>query len=130
MTRSLPDRQPVRVNRAIEGVRYEIRGALAARAIELEHQGFEILSLNIGNPGLFGYRTPESLRLAMIENLHQAEAYCHQKGIFPAREAVVMQQQTRGVILNHLNGNLNFVFILFIEIVIERTDGDSEVDAT
>jgi alanine-synthesizing transaminase len=37
------------------------------------------------------------MRLAMIENLGQSEAYCHQKGIFPAREAVVMQQQERGV---------------------------------
>jgi len=37
------------------------------------------------------------MRLAMIENLGQAEAYSHQKGIFPAREAVVMQQQDRGV---------------------------------
>jgi alanine-synthesizing transaminase len=27
----------------------------------------------------------------------EAEPYCHQKGIFPAREAVVMQQQTRGI---------------------------------
>jgi alanine-synthesizing transaminase len=33
----------------------------------------------------------------MIENLGEAEGYCHQKGIFPAREAVVMQQQERGV---------------------------------
>jgi alanine-synthesizing transaminase len=37
------------------------------------------------------------MRLAMIENLREADAYCYQKGIFPAREAVVMQQQTRGV---------------------------------
>ncbi|NNL95651.1 MAG: aminotransferase class I/II-fold pyridoxal phosphate-dependent enzyme [Xanthomonadales bacterium] len=34
----------------------------------------------------------------MIENLGSSEAYCHQKGIFPAREAVVMQQQHRGVL--------------------------------
>jgi alanine-synthesizing transaminase len=33
----------------------------------------------------------------MIENLRASEAYSHQKGIFPAREAVVMQQQARGV---------------------------------
>jgi alanine-synthesizing transaminase len=59
--------------------------------------GYEIVHLNIGNPGRFGFRTPETMRLAMIENLAQAEAYCHQKGIFPAREAVVMQQQSRGV---------------------------------
>jgi alanine-synthesizing transaminase len=78
-------------------VRYEIRGRLANRALELERKGYEILSLNIGNPGLFGYRTPETMRLAMIENLGSAEPYCHQKGIFPAREAVVMQQQNRGI---------------------------------
>jgi len=88
---------PVITNHILEGVRYEIRGELAARAVELERQGYEIISLNIGNPGLFGYRTPETMRLAMIENLGQSEAYCHQKGIFPAREAVVMQQQERGV---------------------------------
>ena len=33
----------------------------------------------------------------MIENMAAAEGYCHQKGIFPAREAVVMQQQARGI---------------------------------
>lgn len=90
-------RTQVKTNVILEGVRYEIRGDLAARAAELERQGFEVISLNIGNPGLFGYRTPETMRLAMIENLGQSEAYCHQKGIFPAREAVVMQQQGRGV---------------------------------
>jgi len=87
----------IQTNQALQGVRYEIRGDLAARAAQMERQGYEIISLNIGNPGLFGFRTPETMRLAMIENLHQSEAYCHQKGIFPAREAVVMQQQSRGV---------------------------------
>lgn len=78
-------------------VRYEIRGRLARRALELERMGYEIIALNIGNPGLYGYRTPETMRLAMIENLGASEAYSHQKGVFPAREAVVMQQQDRGV---------------------------------
>ncbi|MGA2366891.1 MAG: aminotransferase class I/II-fold pyridoxal phosphate-dependent enzyme, partial [Steroidobacteraceae bacterium] len=87
----------VRPSDSLKGVRYEIRGRLARRAHELERLGYEIISLNIGNPGLFGFRTPETMRLAMIENLSESEAYCHQKGIFPAREAVVMQQQGRGV---------------------------------
>lgn len=90
-------KQSVPTNKILDGVRYEIRGELAARATELERKGYEIISLNIGNPGLFGYRTPETMRLAMIENLGQSEAYSHQKGIFPAREAVVMQQQERNV---------------------------------
>jgi alanine-synthesizing transaminase len=89
--------QQIRSSEVLKGVRYEIRGQLANRALDLEKRGYEIISLNIGNPGLFGFRTPETMRLAMIENLGQAEPYCHQKGIFPAREAVVMQQQNRGI---------------------------------
>ncbi|MEO0366085.1 MAG: pyridoxal phosphate-dependent aminotransferase [Pseudomonadota bacterium] len=81
----------------LDDVRYEIRGTLSRRAHELEKLGREVVHLNIGNPGRFGFRTPETMRLAMIENLPNAEPYCHQKGIFPAREAVVMQQQSRGV---------------------------------
>jgi len=95
------------VSSVLSGVKYEIRGQLAHRAYELEKRGYEILSLNIGNPGLFGFRTPETMRLAMIENLGAAEPYSHQKGIFPAREAVVMQQQNRGV----LNVTAEEVFI-------------------
>ena len=94
----LHDRTPSpRPSESLRNVRYEIRGRLARRAYEMERQGYEIISLNIGNPGAFGFRTPETMRLAMIENLGGAKAYCHQKGIFPAREAVVMQQQARGV---------------------------------
>jgi alanine-synthesizing transaminase len=92
-------RQPheIEASSQLKHVRYEIRGKLARRAHELERQGYEIIQLNIGNPGVFGLRTPETMRLAMIENLPSAEAYCNQKGIFPAREAVVMQQQARGI---------------------------------
>lgn len=89
--------RPINPSRSIAGVRYEIRGHLARRAHELEKLGYEVLHLNIGNPGRFGFRTPETMRLAMIENMQASEGYCHQKGIFPAREAVVMQQQSRGI---------------------------------
>jgi alanine-synthesizing transaminase len=87
----------LRPSDSLRNVRYEIRGKLAHRAHSMERQGYEIISLNIGNPAAFGFRAPETLRLAMIENLQNAEGYCHQKGIFPAREAVVMQQQSRGI---------------------------------
>ncbi len=83
--------------RHLENVRYEIRGPLAQRAAELEKRGHEVVKLNIGNPALFGFRTPAAMRLAVIENLAESEGYCHQKGIFPAREAVVMDAQSRGV---------------------------------
>lgn len=98
MTRATTAHQPV-IRRAhhIEDVRYEIRGPLARRAHELERQGFEIIKLNIGNPAQFGFRTPETMRLAMIENLSQSEGYSHQKGIFTAREAIVTDTQSRGI---------------------------------
>jgi alanine-synthesizing transaminase len=90
-------RAAVRASDGLANVRYEIRGRLARRALDLERLGYDIVSLNIGNPYAFGFRTPETMRLAMIENLRHSEGYVHQKGIFPAREAVVMQQQERGV---------------------------------
>ena len=64
-------------------VRYEIRGPLARRALELERSGYDVVKLNIGNPGAFGFRTPETMRLALIENLGQSDGYCaSSKGIF------------------------------------------------
>jgi alanine-synthesizing transaminase len=93
----MTQRKSVRPSDGLANVRYEIRGKLARRALALERLGYDIVSLNIGNPFAFGFRTPETMRLAMIENLRNSEGYVHQKGIFPAREAVVMQQQERGV---------------------------------
>jgi alanine-synthesizing transaminase len=93
----MTQRKPVRASDGLANVRYEIRGKLARRALAMERLGYDIVSLNIGNPYAFGFRTPETMRLAMIENLRHSEGYVHQKGIFPAREAVVMQQQERGV---------------------------------
>ncbi len=71
--RAVPDqgagrRQPAEIaaSAQLADVRYEIRGSLARRAQELDHLGYEVLHLNIGNPGRFGFRTPETMRLAMI----------------------------------------------------------------
>jgi alanine-synthesizing transaminase len=98
---------PIKPSDGLRNVRYEIRGALARRATELERQGYEILSLNIGNPAAYGFRTPEILRLALVQNLPQAEGYCYQKGIYPAREAILLQQQSRGI----RGGNPEAIFI-------------------
>jgi alanine-synthesizing transaminase len=81
----MPTESTLRPSDSLRNVRYEIRGKLANRAHLLTRQGYEIISLNIGNPAAFGFRAPESMRLAMIENLKDADGY------------VVMQQQARGV---------------------------------
>jgi alanine-synthesizing transaminase len=98
MTRATSDQAaPLRRAQHLDNVRYEIRGPLAHRALELERQGHQIIKLNIGNPAPFGFRTPEAIRLAMIENLGQAEGYSHQKGIIQARDAVASDARLRGL---------------------------------
>ncbi len=91
----------------LNNVRYEIRGDLAKRAYDLEKSGTQITHLNIGNPASYGLIAPDRLRMAMIENISHCDAYTHQKGIFPAREAIIMQQQSRGI----KNGSIDQVII-------------------
>ncbi|MBA2479305.1 MAG: aminotransferase class I/II-fold pyridoxal phosphate-dependent enzyme [Planctomycetes bacterium] len=94
-----PPRPPTHLKPSsrLADVRYDIRGPLARRALELEKSGKPIIKLNIGNPGAFGFAMPEHLRRAVAEHIPQSEAYAHQKGILPAREAIVEDQRHRGV---------------------------------
>jgi alanine-synthesizing transaminase len=77
-------------------VRYEIRGELAHRARELDAKGYEILRLNIGNPGVYGFEVPGHLREALANNLGRSEAYCVEQGLGEARAAIVARQRSRG----------------------------------
>lgn len=88
---------PFKPSSHLEQVSYEIRGPLDQRAQELEKQGYEIFKLNIGNPAAFGFRAPNTMLQAMIENLSQCSGYSPSKGIFSAREAIVMSTQEKGI---------------------------------
>lgn len=78
-------------------VNYEIRGRIARKSEELSQAGHNIIELNIGNPGAFGFRVPETINQAIVRNLGVAEAYASSKGIFPAREAIMNDTQLQGV---------------------------------
>ncbi len=80
----------------LANVRYEIRGALTRRARELESAGRDIIKLNIGNPGRYGFEAPSHLRSAIASHLHDSEAYGHEQGLPAARESVAAQQRARG----------------------------------
>jgi alanine-synthesizing transaminase len=77
-------------------VRYEIRGELARRARELEGQGRQLIKLNIGNPGAFGFRAPEHLQRAIADHIADTDPYTHQQGLPAAREAVAAFHKLRG----------------------------------
>lgn len=90
------EKQAVAVSGRLDQVRYDIRGPLSRRAHELEAEGRKVLRLNIGNPGLFGFRVPQHLRDAIAERLPQSEAYCHQQGLLEARDAIAAQHRRNG----------------------------------
>jgi alanine-synthesizing transaminase len=118
---------PIAIPRHLTSVRYEIRGPLARRAMEIERQGFEVIKLNIGNPAAFGFRTPEAMRRAVVDNLGQAEAYTHQKGIYPAREAIVAETQSlgvRGVTVDDvvLGNGVSELILMCLEALLEPND--------
>jgi alanine-synthesizing transaminase len=90
--------RPVRPSRRLDLVTYDIRGPLSRRARELEAEGRQIVRLNIGNPGAFGFRVPDVLREAVERGVASSEAYCHQQGLPAAREAIAARETARGAL--------------------------------
>ena len=87
---------PLTTRERLSEVRYEIRGELARRARELEAQGRNLVKLNIGNPGAFGFRAPEALQRAIAERIARTDPYTHQQGLPVAREAIAAHHAARG----------------------------------
>lgn len=81
----------------LDQVGYAIRGKIHQTASALKQKGHQIIELNIGNPGLYGLLPPDSLNMAMVRNLDKAAAYSDTKGIFSAREAIVIDTQNKGL---------------------------------
>jgi alanine-synthesizing transaminase len=81
----------------LDGVCYDIRGPVLDHANWLEEQGQSIIKLNIGNPGAFGFDAPDEIMQDVVQNLRQAQGYCHSKGLFPARKAVMQRYQAQGI---------------------------------
>ena len=72
----------------LEGVLYDLRGPVAARAAELERRGESILRLNIGNPAPFGFEAPDAIVEALRSALPDAHGYSESAGLPETREAI------------------------------------------
>ena len=72
----------------LKNVLYEIRGPVSARAAQLENEGYRILKLNTGNPGVFNFEAPDVIMRDMIAALPYSQGYSESKGILSARRAV------------------------------------------
>ena len=81
----------------LHGVCYDIRGPVLDHANWLEDEGHKIIKLNIGNPAPFGFDAPDEIIHDVIHNLRDAQGYCHSKGLFSARKAIMQRCQSDGV---------------------------------
>jgi alanine-synthesizing transaminase len=82
----------------LHGVCYDIRGPVLDAANYLEAEGHRIIKLNIGNPAAFGFEAPDEIIHDVIHNLREAQGYCHSKGLFAARKAIMQRYQLEGIL--------------------------------
>ncbi len=78
-------------------VSYAVRGPVLDEAKRLEAQGEHIIKLNIGNPAVFGFHTPERIVNVLKDHLSIADAYSDSAGILEAREAILKYDTAKGI---------------------------------
>jgi alanine-synthesizing transaminase len=78
-------------------VRYDIRGPVLRRCLQLEAQGHEIVKLNIGNPFPFGMFAPDAVLDQVTANIGRSQGYSDARGLPEARQAVARYYERRGV---------------------------------
>jgi alanine-synthesizing transaminase len=81
----------------LEHLRYDIRGPVYEKSLELEAQGAKIINLNIGNPAPFGFDAPDEIVHDILVNIRNAQGYVDSRGLFAARKAVMHYTQTQGI---------------------------------
>lgn len=81
----------------LDSLRYDIRGPVYEKALQLQREGYKITSLNIGNPAAFGFETPDEIIHDIIMNIRNAQGYADSRGLFAARKAVMQYYQSKGV---------------------------------
>lgn len=93
----LLSRAMIQKSHKLDNVCYDIRGPVLEEADRLIRQGYDILKLNIGNPAVFGFNTPDEMREDLLANLSNAQGYSESKGIFAARKAIMHETQRLGI---------------------------------
>ncbi len=87
----------IRAARRTAGIRYANREVVQL-AEEAQRRGRKLLNLNIGDPNIFGFRTPECIQEAMIRAIRENHnGYSHSSGLAEARAAIRRQAESRGL---------------------------------
>lgn len=78
-------------------VHSDIRGPLYVEALRMQAAGTQVLKLNTGNPGNFGFTLPASVREALLNHVDEAVPYCDVRGMAAAREEILNYHIGRGL---------------------------------
>ena len=78
-------------------VHSDIRGPLYEEALRMQDRGVSVLKLNTGNPGIFGFGLPDSVRQVLTRHVDEAVPYCDMRGMRQARDVICTYHIGRGV---------------------------------
>jgi alanine-synthesizing transaminase len=81
----------------MDAVHSDIRGPIFVEANKMAAAGIPVMKLNTGNPATFGFKMPDSVRSALLENVDKAVAYCDLKGMPAARQAIYEYHTGKGL---------------------------------
>ena len=87
----------IAVSDRLEHVHSDIRGPLYEEALRMESEGTNVLKLNTGNPGRFGFKLPNSVRQALALHIDEAVPYCDVRGMSAARNVICTYHIGRGL---------------------------------
>lgn len=76
---------------------YDIRGPVTDEADKMIEQGIDILKLNTGNPGAFGFDAPDEIIHTLIDDVRKSQPYSDSKGLPEARQAIASYCDTKGI---------------------------------
>jgi len=81
----------------LDHIGYDIRGPVTDEANSMQEKGIEILKLNTGNPGAFGFDAPDEIIDKLIRDVRKAQPYSDSKGIVEARSAIAAYSALKGI---------------------------------
>ena len=116
----------IQVASRLDGFDYAIRN-IVAEAHAVERSGRTVHYLNIGDPVLFGFKTPPHLVEAVVRAMRDGQnGYTPASGIMPAREAIAAEYDSRGIVLSAdrviLTSGTSEGIELAISVIVDRED--------
>ena len=85
------------ISHRMDDIHSDIRGPLYFKALEMSDKGIPVLRLNTGNPAVFGFEMPESVRNALYMDPDAAVPYCDSRGMPEARRAICDYELGKGI---------------------------------